>query len=164
MKKILKIFTVFVALLFVGAMFTTSSADLQIQDRNIDKEESEIDVSLKITKPKIGNLYVFGTNSSIEFLEEIGWAVVIGSELCIETEGAEKADYTVFNVTSNKGPSSVAKKFNKTVYEYPFGCCFDKIPTHFNYKITATAYHNDTSISSDSVSPVAFIKNPEVIG
>mgnify|MGYP006294096309 CR=1 FL=1 len=162
MKKIMKISTLILTILVLFNLFPLGGSLTLKNEAEINDELDN--THFKITSPQIGKLYVFKTNISIPFLESIKWSVVVDSELCIDTSATEKVDYVVFTVKPNNGPIVVPEKYNKTVYDYPFNCCFDNLPTHLNYTLTATAYYNESYMVEDSVSPVKYIKNTDVIG
>ncbi|MDG6219146.1 MAG: hypothetical protein QCI00_06875 [Candidatus Thermoplasmatota archaeon] len=168
MKKTAKIVVCLMTLMFLSSILATSSDTIQIiqiEEKSQINELDEIGTPITINRPKIGYLHVFGTRIHIPFLETIGWSVVIDSALCVETTGAEEADYVEFTVLQTIGniSSEYVEQYTKLVYDYPFHCCFDDLPTSFYYNITATAYHNETVSSTDSVYPVAFIKSPALV-
>ncbi len=163
MKKINRMFVTIIAIFIVTSV---SSISLGYTHNNVSDEsfEDDIDTHFGITSPRKGNLYVFGTNISIQFLEVIGWSVVIDTELCIETQGAEKADYMEFIIRTQSGSAVSPVMYNKTVYEPPFEWCFENVSTRLGYNITAIAHFNESIIVEDSVYPVAYIRQIDVFG
>lgn len=163
MKKINRMFVTIIAIFIVTSVSSISLGYIQDNDSRIFLGD-DIDTHFKISSPKKGNLYVLGTNISIQFLDIIGWAVIIDTELCVETKGAEKADFMEFIISKQGGSAVTPMVYNKTVYEPPFEWCFENIPTHLAYNVTAIAHFNESVIVEDDVHPVAYIRQIDVIG
>lgn len=158
MKIKKKVIVLLISLLFASTTINALNNQTVLSDEKMVLNDGIRDDYIEITKPKIGYLCVFGDCFLIPFLTRIKFGVIIDYELNVETKASETVDSVEFTLRFSQGSDINNYKINVT--RSPFNCCFEDIPTGFNYIINVTAYNNSKIIAWDEISPIVFVRIP----
>lgn len=158
MKIKKKVIVLLISLLLASTTINALNSQTVSSDEKMVLDDGIKDFYIEITKPKIGYLCVFGNCFLIPFLTRIKFGVIIDYELNVETKASETVDSVEFTLRFNQ--SSDINNYKINVTKSPFNCCFEDIPTGFNYMINATAYNNSKMVAWDVISPIVYIRIP----
>lgn len=158
MKIKKKVIVLLISLILASTTINALNNQTVLSDEKTVLDGGMEDSHIEIIKPMIGYLCVFGNCFLLPFLTHIKFGVIIDYELNVETKASETIDSVEFTLRFNQ-PSNI-NNYKINITKSPFNCCFEDIPSGFNYIINATAYNNSKIVAWDEISPIVYIRIP----